>query len=123
MARNACADLFLDTAPYGAHTTANDALLAGLPVLTCAGETFASRVAGSQLHAIGLPELVTSNLADYEALALALAANRRDSPHCARALRKIVDTIRCSTWRNTHAISKTGLPESGATPGTRGITA
>jgi protein O-GlcNAc transferase len=73
IARNACADLFLDTAPYGAHTTANDALLVGLPVLTCAGETFASRVAGSQLHAIGLPELVTSTFADYEALALALA--------------------------------------------------
>ncbi len=75
MTRQACADLFLDTAPYGAHTTANDALLAGLPVLTCAGETFASRVAGSQLHAIGLPELVTSNFADYEALALALASD------------------------------------------------
>ena len=74
--RNATADLFLDTTPYGAHTTANDALLAGLPVLTIAGETFASRVAGSQLHAIGLPELVTSTLAEYEALAIALARDR-----------------------------------------------
>ncbi len=73
IARNATADLFLDTTPYGAHTTANDALLAGLPVLTIAGETFASRVAGSQLHAIGLPELVTSTLAEYETLAVALA--------------------------------------------------
>ena len=73
VARNAAANLFLDTAPYGAHTTANDALLAGLPVVTCAGETFASRVAGSQLHAIGLPELVTSSLAGYEVLALSLA--------------------------------------------------
>jgi protein O-GlcNAc transferase len=77
IARCAIADLFLDTTPCGAHTTANDALLAGLPVLTIAGDTFASRVAGSQLHAIGLPELVTNNLADYEALAIALA---RDPP-------------------------------------------
>ncbi|MEO8739939.1 MAG: tetratricopeptide repeat protein [Casimicrobiaceae bacterium] len=76
IARNAAADLFLDTTPYGAHTTANDALLAGLPVLTIAGDTFASRVAGSQLHAIGLPELVTASLAEYEALAIALARDR-----------------------------------------------
>ena len=73
VARNAAADLFLDTYPYGAHTTANDALLAGLPVLTCVGETLASRIAGSQLQAIGLPELVTERFADYEALALKLA--------------------------------------------------
>ncbi len=63
----------LDTFPYGAHTTANDALLAGLPVLTCAGETLTSRIAGSQLNAIGLPELVTTSLAAYETLALDLA--------------------------------------------------
>jgi predicted O-linked N-acetylglucosamine transferase (SPINDLY family) len=73
VARNAAADLFVDSFPYGAHTTANDALLAGLPVLTCAGETMVSRIAGSQLHAIGLPELVTTSFADYEALALRLA--------------------------------------------------
>jgi predicted O-linked N-acetylglucosamine transferase (SPINDLY family) len=73
VARNAAADLFVDTYPYGAHTTANDALLAGLPVLTCVGETLASRIAGSQLHAIGLPELVTESFTDYEALALELA--------------------------------------------------
>jgi predicted O-linked N-acetylglucosamine transferase (SPINDLY family) len=73
VARNAAADLFLDTYPYGAHTTGNDALLAGLPLLSCAGETLVSRIAGSQLHAIGLPELVTTGLADYERLALALA--------------------------------------------------
>jgi len=76
VARNAVADLFLDTYPYGAHTTANDALLAGLPVLTCAGETLASRIAGSQLQAIGLPELITNSLAEYEALALELATRR-----------------------------------------------
>ncbi len=73
LARHAAADLLLDTFPYGAHTTTNDALLAGLPVLTCAGETLVTRLAGSQLHAIGLPELVTDNFADYEALALRLA--------------------------------------------------
>jgi predicted O-linked N-acetylglucosamine transferase (SPINDLY family) len=73
LARHAAADLFVDTFPYGAHTTSNDALLAGLPVVTCAGETLVSRIAGSQLHAIGLPELVTESLAEYEALALRLA--------------------------------------------------
>jgi predicted O-linked N-acetylglucosamine transferase (SPINDLY family) len=73
LARHTVADLFLDTFPCNAHTTSNDALFTGLPVLTCAGETFASRVSGSQLHAIGLPELVTYSFADYEALALKLA--------------------------------------------------
>jgi protein O-GlcNAc transferase len=73
VARMATADLFLDTYPYAAHTTANDALLAGLPVLTRVGETLASRIAGSQLYAIGLGELVTESFADYEALALKLA--------------------------------------------------
>jgi predicted O-linked N-acetylglucosamine transferase (SPINDLY family) len=67
------ADLFLDTTPYNAGATANDALGMGLPVVTCAGETMSSRVAGSQLRAAGLPELVTTNLSDYEALALTLA--------------------------------------------------
>jgi protein O-GlcNAc transferase len=94
VARNAAADLFLDTYPYGAHTTANDALLAGLPLVTCVGETLASRIAGAQLAAIGLPELITRSLAEYEALALKLArepgllagyrarlaANRHSSP-------------------------------------------
>jgi predicted O-linked N-acetylglucosamine transferase (SPINDLY family) len=76
LARMAAADLFVDSYPYGAHTTANDALLVGLPVVTRAGDTLASRIAGSQLHAIGLPELVTSSEADYEALARRLAQNR-----------------------------------------------
>ena len=73
LARIAAADLVVDTFPYGAHTTANDALLVGVPVVTCTGETLVSRIAGSQLHAAGLPELVTANFADYEALALRLA--------------------------------------------------
>jgi protein O-GlcNAc transferase len=73
LARQPLADLFLDTLPVNAHTTASDALWAGLPVLTCAGETFIGRVAGSILTTIGLPELITTSLQDYEALALALA--------------------------------------------------
>ena len=73
LARYQLADLFLDTLPCNAHTTASDALWEGLPLLTCMGTTFAGRVAGSLLHAVGLPELVTNNLADYEALALRLA--------------------------------------------------
>jgi predicted O-linked N-acetylglucosamine transferase (SPINDLY family) len=73
LARHRLADLFLDTLPYNAHTTASDALWAGLPLVTCRGETFAGRVAASLLHAIGLPELVTGSLDEYEALALQLA--------------------------------------------------
>jgi predicted O-linked N-acetylglucosamine transferase (SPINDLY family) len=73
LARQRHADLFLDTLPYNAHTTASDALWAGLPVLTSLGDTFAGRVAASLLKAIGLPELITTSLEDYEALALKLA--------------------------------------------------
>jgi protein O-GlcNAc transferase len=73
LARQILADLFLDTLPYNAHTTASDALWVGLPVLTCLGATFAGRVAASLLHAVGLPELVTHSLEEYEALALQLA--------------------------------------------------
>jgi len=74
LARHRLADLFLDTLPYNAHTTANDALWAGLPVLTCVGNCFAGRVAASLVIAAGLPELVTRSTEDYEALALRLAA-------------------------------------------------
>ena len=73
LARHRQADLFLDTLPCNAHTTASDALWAGLPLITCSGHTFAGRVAASLLHAVGLPELVTESLADYETLALNLA--------------------------------------------------
>ena len=73
LARLRLAGLFLDTVPYNAHTTASDALWAGLPVLTCPGNTFPSRVAASLLHAIGIPELVTSSLAEYEDIARILA--------------------------------------------------
>jgi predicted O-linked N-acetylglucosamine transferase (SPINDLY family) len=73
LARYRLADLFLDTLPFNAGTTASDALWAGLPLVTCSGETFAARVAGSLLNAVGLPELVTKSLEEYEALALKLA--------------------------------------------------
>ena len=95
VARTAAADLFLDTYPYGAHTSANDALLAGLPVLTCAGETMVSRVAGSQLHAVGLPELITESIEEYEALALRLATQ----PELLRGLR-----ARLTRNRRTHPL-------------------
>ena len=73
LARHRLADLFLDTLPCNAHTTASDALWAGLPIVTQLGEFFAGRVAASLLYAIGLPELVTHNSTDYEGLALRLA--------------------------------------------------
>jgi protein O-GlcNAc transferase len=70
------ADLFLDTLPYNAGATASDALSAGLPIVTCAGNGFAGRMGASLLNAVGLPDLVTTSLDDYEALALKLATDR-----------------------------------------------
>jgi predicted O-linked N-acetylglucosamine transferase (SPINDLY family) len=75
LARQRVADLFIDTLPCNAHTTASDALWAGLPVLTCRGEAFAGRVAASLLTAIGLPQLITSTLDQYEELAVRLAGD------------------------------------------------
>ena len=75
LARHRVADLFIDSLPYNAHTTASDALWAGLPVLTCMGESFASRVAGSLLNAIELPELITTTQAEFEVRAVELALN------------------------------------------------
>jgi len=89
LARHHAADLFLDTHPYNAHTTASDALWGGLPIVTCQGETFASRVAASILTAAGLPELVTNTLEDYERLALELA---REPAQLAN--------LRARLWRN-----------------------
>ncbi len=93
LARYGLADLFLDTLPYNAHATASDALWAGLPVVTCRGEAFAGRVAASLLKAIGLAELVTEHLADYEALALRLA---RD-PDALRGLKDKLAANRLTT--------------------------
>jgi len=76
LGRHRLADLFLDTFPYNAHTTGSDALWAGLPVLTLAGQSFASRVAASLLHAVGLPELIVHDVAEYERVALELATDQ-----------------------------------------------
>ena len=75
LARYCSADLFLDTLPYNAGTTASDALWMGLPVITCCGDAFASRVAGSLMHAVGLAELITTTRSEYEQLAVALATD------------------------------------------------
>ena len=75
LARHQCADLFLDTLPYNAHTTASDALYAGLPLVTMVGKVFQSRVAASLLNALDMNELVTTSAGDYEARALELASN------------------------------------------------
>ncbi len=84
LARHIHADLFLDTLPYNAHTTTSDALWMGLPVLTCAGNTFASRVAGSLLNASGLTELIAKDLNEYEAKAIDLA----NSPESVNRLKR-----------------------------------
>ncbi len=76
--RHVLADLFLDTFPYNMHTTARDALWAGVPMLTCSGRTFASRVGGSLLSALGLQELITTNAKDYEAEAIRWGESRSD---------------------------------------------
>jgi predicted O-linked N-acetylglucosamine transferase (SPINDLY family) len=75
LARHRVADLFLDTLPYNAHTTASDALWAGLPLLTCVGETFAGRVAASLLRNLDLTELISTTPEDYERLAIVLAGD------------------------------------------------
>jgi predicted O-linked N-acetylglucosamine transferase (SPINDLY family) len=93
LARYQLADFFLDTFPYGAHTTASDALWTGLPVLTLAGKSFASRVAASLLDTVGLPELITHSLEQYEALAVELANN----PERIRALKDFLVQNRSAT--------------------------
>ncbi len=107
LARHRLADLFLDTLPYNAHTTASDALWAGLPLLTCAGETFAGRVSGSLLRMVGVDELITTSLCEYEALALWLARDSeklrelRDRLADNRRTYPLFDTARCT--RNLEA--------------------
>jgi len=86
LARHRAADLFLDTLPYNAHTTASDALWAGLPVLTCPGASFASRVAASLLESIDMPELITATHLDYENLAVRLATQPQWLSHIRQRL-------------------------------------
>jgi protein O-GlcNAc transferase len=98
LARHRLADLFLDTTPFNAHTTANDALYAGLPVLTCVGQSFASRVAASLLKAVGLGELITNSLEEYEALALRLI---KDPSHLASVREKLARNRRSAALFDT----------------------
>jgi protein O-GlcNAc transferase len=86
LARYAHADLFLDTTPFNGGATVSDAVSVGIPVLTCAGDSFASRMAGSILSALGLPELVTHSLAEYSSRALELAADRTHLAELRRTL-------------------------------------
>lgn len=92
LGRHAYADLFLDTLPYNAHTTASDALWAGLPVLTLQGSSFAARVASSLLHSVGLNELITQNVQTYYQTAVDLAHN----PSALRRIKSILNTNRLS---------------------------
>jgi predicted O-linked N-acetylglucosamine transferase (SPINDLY family) len=121
LARLGCADLFLDTVPYNAHTTASDALWMGLPVLTRRGGAFAGRVASSLLTVAGLPELVCEILEDYEARAIQLAR----SPDLLRQIRETLIRTRGTSplfdtatytrhleaaFRQMHARCRDGLP-------------
>ncbi|MBI3700282.1 MAG: tetratricopeptide repeat protein [Afipia sp.] len=121
LARHQLADLFLDTLPFNAHSTAADALWAGLPVLTRAGETFAGRVATSLLTALDLPELITSSADEYESVARELATNAnrlaaiRSKLASKRLSAPLFDTVR--TTRNIeqafeamHKRHRDGLP-------------
>jgi protein O-GlcNAc transferase len=121
LARIGHADLVLDTLPYNAHTTASDALWTGVPVLTCLGETMAGRVAASILHAAGLPDLVTTSLEAYEALACALATDRprldgvRARLAANRARAPLFDTARYArgieaAYARMHALRCAGRP-------------
>src|SRR5436305_1093352 len=98
LARHRLADLFLDTWPVCAHTTASDALWAGLPLVTHPGRTFISRVSGSLLTAIGLPELIAPSIAAYEELAVSLA---RDADALATIRRTLAEN------RLTHSLFDT----------------
>ena len=93
LARFRTADLFLDTLPYNAHTLTSDALWGGCPVITCLGWAFPGRVAASLLRAVGLPELATHSLADYEALAMRLALD----PAHLQAIREKLQANRLTT--------------------------
>lgn len=121
LARLQLADLFLDTLPFNAGTTASDALWAGVPVLTCAGRAFAGRMAGSLLRAVGLPELITHGAAEYEALALTLATDRarlaklRERLACNRLSHPLFNTARFTkhleqAYRAMLARADAGLP-------------
>jgi predicted O-linked N-acetylglucosamine transferase (SPINDLY family) len=121
LARYRAMDLFLDTLPYNAGATASDALWAGLPVLTCKGESFAARIAASVLTAIGIPELIVSTYEEYEELAVCLALSPAELGRIRRTLadnRKIAPLFDCPRFTRTmeqaliriYERSQSGLP-------------
>jgi predicted O-linked N-acetylglucosamine transferase (SPINDLY family) len=131
LGRFVAADLFLDLSPFNGGTTAADALWMGLPLITCSGRSFASRMAGSLLRSIGLPELVTTSLADYEDLAVRLAntpdllleykqrlnANKLsspvfDTPRFVRDLEDVLFAVAASPVEDPAANSATASPDS-----------
>ncbi len=128
MARLPLGDLFLDSIISNAHTTASDALWAGLPLLTRRGASFAGRVAASLLNAAGLPELVTETLEDYEALAIRLAGDAallkgyRDRLDLARMRAPLFDTVRTTrlieaAYQKMQTLKQNGeAPQSFAVP-------
>ena len=103
LARHKLADLFLDTIPYGAHTTSSDALRSGLPLITLMGNSFASRVSASLLHAVGLKELITTTEIDYENLAVELALNPLK---LSEIKKKLENNIKNKSLFNTKLFSK-----------------
>jgi protein O-GlcNAc transferase len=122
LARHRLADLFLDTVPVNAHTTASDALWAGLPLITCAGQSFVARVAASLLSAVGLAELVTADLDQYAALALALArdparlADLRRRLEAARLTTPLFDTARTCRQLETAYLTMNEIHRRGDPP-------
>ena len=103
LARYRVAGLFLDTHPYNAGTTASDALRMGLPVITCIGSSFASRMAASLLNAVNLPELITSTQEQYESLAIELATN----PEKLKIIKdKLVDNLPTAPLYDTQLFAK-----------------
>ncbi len=119
LARFQLADLFLDTIPFNGGTTASDALWMGLPLVTCSGRTFASRMAGSLLQAIGMPELITTSLHEYEDLAVRLATSSthlvelRQKLKANRLSHPLFDTPRFVT-NLENAFERIATPRSGA---------
>ena len=132
LARHQYVDILLDNLPINAHTTTSDALWAGVPVVTCMGQAFAGRVAASLLHAVGLPELVTHSLPEYEALALRLATQPQELQRlrahlqAVRSTAPLFDTERFtrqleSAYAHMHERRLQGLPPEGfAVPETPG---
>jgi predicted O-linked N-acetylglucosamine transferase (SPINDLY family) len=123
LGRMSLADLFLDTLPFNGGTTVSDALWAGLPVVTCSGDAFASRMGGSLLGAAGLPELVTHSPDNYARLALALTADRprlaaiRTRLVARRTTSRLFDTARFCRHLEAAYTTMHGRQRRGETPG------